>query len=210
MKLYGALLSPYVRKVALVATEKDLPWTLVNSPPGGEDPAFRAASPFRKIPAIDDDGFLLCDSTAIVAYLEARCPAPALLPADPRLRGRAVWFDEFADTILFGAGIKILFHRLVGPKLLKRPYDEAVALQGEAEIVPMLDWLETVAPAQGWLLGETFSLADYAVASALRSLKPVQWGPDAQARPRTAAWYDRVTTRPAWQAVAAIEDRPRR
>ncbi|WP_298200142.1 glutathione S-transferase family protein [Novosphingobium sp.] len=210
MKLYGALLSPFVRKVALVATEKGLDWTLVGSPPGGEDAEFRRASPFGKIPAIDDDGFLLADSTAIVAYLEAKCPAPAVLPADPQLRGRAVWFDEFADTILMGAGLKVLFHRLVGPKLLKRPYDPAVADQGEAELPPILAWLESVVPAEGWLLGGTFSLADYAVASALRSLQPVGWGRNAEAYPATAAWYDRVAARPAWQAVAAIEDARRR
>lgn len=209
MKIYGALLSPYVRKVALVASEKGLPWDLVLTNPGGTDPAFRAASPFGKIPAIDDDGFLLPDSTAIVAYLEARQPAPALLPAEPQLRGRAMWFDEFADTILFGSGIKILFHRFVGPKLLKVPVDEAIAAQGEAEMPAIRAWLESVAPAEGWLLGDTFSLADYAVASALRSLVPVDWGPRPEDYPRTAAWYARVAARPGWQAVAAIEDRPR-
>ena len=78
------------------------------------------------------------------------------------------------------------------------------------EGAPILAWLESVAPAEGWLLGETFSLADYAVASALRSLQPVGWGRNAEAYPATAAWYDRVVARPAWQAVAAIEDKPRR
>ncbi|MBC2668720.1 glutathione S-transferase family protein [Novosphingobium piscinae] len=210
MKLYGALLSPYVRKVALVAAEKGLDWTMVLANPGGEDAAFRQASPFGKIPAIDDDGFLLADSSAIVTYLEAKCPSPALLPAEPQVRGRAVWFDEFADTIYFAAGIKVLFHRLVGPKLLKRPYDEAVALQGEAELPPILAYLESVAPPEGWLVGEPFSLADIAVASVLRTLAAVGWGPDRARYPATATWYARVAARPAWQHVAAIEDARRR
>ena len=206
MKVFGALLSPYVRKVALVAAEKRLPWELVLSNPGSPDPEFRAASPFGKIPAINDGGFGLCDSTAIVAYLEAQYPAIPVLPADPQLRGRAVWFDEFADTIFFASGMKVLFNRLVGPKLLKIGGNEEIAVQGEAELPPILAWLESVVPAAGWLLGETFTLADVSVASVLRSLRAVGWGPDAATYPRTAAWYDRVTARPAWQAVAAIED----
>ena len=206
MKVFGALLSPYVRKVALVAAEKGLPWELVLAGPGSTDPVFRTASPFGKIPAIDDGGFLLCDSTAIVAYLEAKYPAISVLPADPQARGRAVWFDEFADTIHFGAGMKVLFNRLVGPKLLKIGGDEAAALQGEAELPRILAWLETQVPAQGWLVDEAFSLADIAVASVMRSLSAVGWGADAVTYPQTAAWYASVTARPAWQTVAAIED----
>ena len=210
MKLYGALLSPYVRKVALVATEKGLDWTLELTGPGSTDPVFRAISPFGKIPGLDDAGYHLADSTAIVAYLEAKQPEPPLLPADAKLRGRAMWFDEFADTIFFGAGRKVLFNRFVSPRFHKIPGNEAEALEGEAELPEILAYLESVTPAAGWLLGETFSLADYAVTSVLRSIRTVGWGPDAERYPLTAAWYDRVTQRPAWQAVAAIEDAPRR
>ena len=206
MKVYGALLSPYVRKVALVAAEKRVPWSLVLTGHGSRDPEFLAVSPFGKIPAIDDEGFHLADSTAIVAYLEARYPDPALYPADPQQRGRTVWFEEFADTIFFGAGMKVLFNRLVAPKFKKIPGDEAVALQGEAELPPILDYLESVAPAQGWLLGPDFTLADYAVASVLRTMQAVGWGPDAERYPVTSGWYHRVAARPAWQEIAAIED----
>lgn len=210
MKLYGALLSPFVRKVAVAATEKGVPYELVLTGPNGPDPVFRAASPFGKIPAMDDDGYLLADSTAIVTYLDAKHPAVPLLPADPQTRGKAMWFDEFADTVYAASGLKILFNRLVGPKFMKIPGDEALALQGEAELPRILDYLESVAPAQGWLAGEAFTLGDIAVASVMRSLTYVGWGPDAAARPATAAWYGRVTARAAWQAVAAVEDAPRR
>ena len=204
MKLYGALLSPFVRKVAVALEEKGMTYELMVSSPGSPDPAFLAASPFGKIPAIVDGDFSLADSSAIVTYLDARQPAPALLPADPQARGRAMWFDEFADTILGGSGLKILFNRLVGPKLLKVPYDEAVALQGEAEMPRIMDYLESAAPAQGWLAGD-FTLGDIAVASVLRSLTFVGHGPDAAKYPATAAWYARVRARPGWQAVAAQE-----
>ena len=204
MKLYGALLSPFVRKVALIAAEKGMPCELVMTSPGNTDPEFVAASPFGKIPAIRDGLFTLADSSAIAHYLEAKQPDPALLPAEAEARGRAVWFDEFADTVLAGAGLKIVFNRLVAPRLLKLPYDEAVAQQGEAELPAILAYLEGAAPQDGWLAGE-FSLGDVAVASVLRTMTYVGHGPDTAAYPRTAAWYARVSERPAWQAVAAQE-----
>lgn len=206
MKLYGALLSPYVRKVAVICEEKGISWDLARGGPGSTDPEFLAASPLGKIPAIDDDGFTLADSSAIAFYLEAKYPDPCLLPADPQARGKTVFWDEFADTVLGTSGLKILFNRLVGPKLLKVGGDEAIALQGEAELPRWLDWLETQVPAQGWLLGGAFTLADIAVASTMRTLAYVGHGVDAAQRPQIAAWYGRVVARPAWAAVAERED----
>ena len=204
MIVYGALLSPFVRKVIVAAAEKGMPCELARSNPGGEDPAFREASPFGKIPAMRDGEFTLADSSAILHYMEARQPDPALVPADAQARGKAVWFDEFADTILGATCVKILFNRLVGPKLLKRPFDVAVAEQGEAELPAILDYLESVVPAEGWLAGP-FSIGDIAVASMLKSLSYVAQATDAAQRPRTAAWFERVSARSGWQQVAGQE-----
>ncbi|MFN3469513.1 MAG: glutathione S-transferase family protein [Novosphingobium sp.] len=206
MKLYGALLSPFVRKVAVVATEKGISWDLARGGPGSTDPEFLAASPLGKIPAIDDDGFTLADSTAIAFYLDAQYPAPRLIPDDAKQRAKAVFWDEFADTVLGASGLKILFNRLVGPKLLKVGGDEAVALQGEAELPRWVDWFESEVPEDGWLLGDAFSLADIAVASTFRTLAYVGHGVDAAVRPRTAAWFARVAQRPAWASVAEREE----
>ena len=204
MKVYGALLSPFVRKVCVAAAEKGIDYELVARSPGNADAEFAAASPFGKIPAIEDGDYRLADSTAIVTYLEAKQPAPALLPAEPQARGRAMWFDEFADTIYAASGLKILFNRLVAPRILKLPYDENVALQGEAELPRILDYLESAAPTSNWLAGE-FTLGDIAVASMLRTMTYVGFGPSEAGYPRTAAWYARVCERPAWQSVARQE-----
>jgi glutathione S-transferase len=207
MEIYGALLSPFVRKVCLVLEEKGLAYELHLRSPKAEDAVFKAISPFGKIPAMRDGDFALADSSAIAAYIEAKHPSPPLLPTEPQARGRTVWFDEFADTILAGAALKILFNRLVGPKLLKLPYDENVALGGEAELVPILAWLEGAVPPQGWLLGDDFTLADVAVASVFRSLAAVGHAPDAGRHPAIAAWYARVGERPAWRTIAEREAR---
>jgi glutathione S-transferase len=206
MLIYGAMLSPFVRKVCLAAAEKGISYEMKSAAPGSADPDFVAASPFGKIPAMKDGEFTLSDSSAIVAYMEAKHPAPALLPGEAQARGKAVWFDEYADTILAASGLKVLFNRLVGPKFLKIPGDEAVAAQGEAELPRLYAYLESVAPRDGWLVGDSFTLADIAVASMLRTLEYVAVDPSPASCPAIAAWYGRVRARPAWQEVAAQED----
>jgi len=205
MKLYGALLSPFVRKVAVVLAEKGLTYEPKRGGPGSTDPEFLAVSPFAKIPVLDDDGFILPDSTAIVVYLDAQYPDPALIPVKPKARGQAMWFDEFGDTIFAVSGLKILFNRLVGPKLLGKPGDETLALEGETELPRIFDYIESVAPDDGWLVEGAFSIADITVASMLCTLTYVGYGPNQGAYPKTAAWHARVISRPSWQDVAGRE-----
>ena len=207
MKVFGFPLSPFVRKVHLVAAEKGIAVEMVLDPPGQPSPAFLAASPFRKIPALQDGDFTLADSTAIVAYLDTLHPEPAMMPGDARHKAKAIWFEEFADTILVAAGGKVLFNRFVGPKLMGLPGDEAAAEQGLKELGPIRDYLESQLGEDGWLTGGEFSVGDVAVAATLRSMGYVGLEPDAATHPRTAAWYARVKARPAWQKVAALEDK---
>ncbi|HEY7006068.1 MAG TPA: glutathione S-transferase family protein, partial [Sphingomicrobium sp.] len=94
MILYGSSLSPYVRKVLAVAGEKGIELELQPSGAGPGQPSaeFLEASPFRKMPAFRDGDYTLADSSAIVHYLEAKYPEPELIPSDPKLRGKTVWF----------------------------------------------------------------------------------------------------------------------
>ena len=205
MKVFGFPLSPFVRKVHVAAAEKGVPIEMVLFHPSDPPAEYLAASPFRKIPALQDGDFSLADSTAIVTYMEAKHPSPALLPADPQARARAIWFEEFADTILTPAGGKIVFNRFVGPRFMGLIGDEEAAKQGEKDLEPILAYLDKNAPADGWLAGPDFSIADISVASTLRTLGYVGFAPDAARHPATAAWYDRVTSRPGWQEVLARE-----
>lgn len=205
MKVHGFPLSPFVRKVHVLAAEKDLTIEMVLGRPGQPNPEFEAASPFGKIPALQDGDFNLADSTAICTYIDALHPEPPMLPGDPRAKARAIWFEEFSDTILAAAGGKVLFNRFVGPKLMGRVGDEAVAEQGLKELGPIMDYLEAHAPDSGWLAGDGFSIGDIAVASTLRSLGYVGLEPDPARYPRAAAWYDRVKARASWRLVAERE-----
>ncbi len=204
MKIYGFPLSPFVRKVALAASEKGLPfdWEPTNPQAGGEE--FLQASPFSKIPAIKDGDFLLADSTAITVYLEAAYPEPALLPAEPRSRGRAMWFEEVADTVMIPAGAPIVVNRFLRPRIFGSEGDEAAAVAAEQALQRPATYLESQLGENGWLDG-AFSAGDIAVASSIKTLSYAGWTLNAASYPRLAGWYDRVCARDAWQLVAERE-----
>jgi glutathione S-transferase len=204
IKVHGFPLSPFVRKVHVVAAEKGIEIEMVLGKPGQPSDEFLKASPFRKIPALVDGDFNLSDSTAIVTYLDRLHPEPAITPGDAQQAARAIWFEEFADTILIAAGGKVLFNRFVGPKLMGVPGNEELAEQGLKELEPILAYLEDQC-GDGWLTGGAFSIGDVAVAVTLRSMGYIGMEPDAATHPKTAAWYARVKARPSWQAVAAVE-----
>lgn len=201
MILYGSSMSPFVRKVLAFAAEKEIELEVRPVRFADEDPEFRAASPLGKMPALVDGDYSLADSSAIVHYLEAKQPEPELIPSDPRLRGRTIWFDEFGDTILAGCGAKMFFNRVVAPLFLKRPGDEAVAAAAEQKELPrILDYLETVVPGeQGYLIGDRLTLADIAIASPFANLMHLKVEIAEERYPRTLAYTRRILERPSFR-----------
>lgn len=207
MILYGNSLSPFVRKVMVFAAEKGVSLETKAAFPGGDDPAFRAMSPFGKIPAFSDGDYLLCDSSAIVHYIEAKHPSPALIPVEAKGRGRAVWFDEFADTILVPPMGKIYFNRVIA-KLVGRPADLAAADEAQAnELPPVLAWLETQIPASRFLVGDALSLADISVGTMLVNLEHAGAAPDAGQYPKLVAYGESILSRPSFATIVASERR---
>ena len=206
MIVYGSSLSPFVRKVMVFAAEKGLAPDLTAGGFGSGGDDFAEASPFGKMPALRDPGadagkdFCISDSTAIVTYIEAKHPAPALIPADPVARARTIWFEEFADTILTAAGAPIFFNRMVLPQALGQPGDEAAAHRAETEALPpVLDYLERTVPDRGFLVGDGLTLADIAVASPFVNLAHV--GVAIDRWPRIAAYVASIHARPSYAAM---------
>jgi glutathione S-transferase len=198
MILYGSSLSPYVRKVLAFAGEKGI--ELEVQPTGFPNPTaeFLEASPFRKMPAFRDGDYTLADSSAIIHYLEAKQPAPALIPSDPRLRGKVIWFEEFADTVLVTCGAKIFFNLIVAPRFLGRQGDEQAARDAELnDLPPILDYLERTVPDDGaYLVGDSLTLADIAVAGPFANFRHTKTNVDPARYPRTVAYVDRILARP--------------
>lgn len=207
MILYGSSMSPYVRKVIAFAAEKGIELDVQPTGIGDPNPEFREASPFGKMPALVDGDYRLADSSAIIHYLEALQPKPELIPADPRLRGRCIWYEEFADTILTGCGVKMFFNRIVAPVFLKRPGDLAAADAAERDELPkVLDYVESIAPeGGGFLLGGRLTLADIAVAGPFANLRHVKVEVDTKRWPKTAAYVERILSRPSFAPWVARE-----
>jgi glutathione S-transferase len=208
MIVYGSSLSPFVRKVVAFATEKGIELELKPTGLGNQDPEFREASPFGKMPGFRDGDFAISDSSAIVAYLEAIRPEPNLIPIEPRARARAIWFDEFSDTILFACGGKMFFNRIVAPRFLGLPGDEDIATKAECEeLPPLLDYLESVIPASGYLVEDRLTLADIAVASPFANLKHVNVAVDPARHPKVLAYVENILARPSFAPMIEQETR---
>ena len=206
MIVYGSSLSPFVRKVLAFAAEKGIEVELKPTGLGNKDPEFLEASPFGKMPGFRDGDFAISDSSAIVAYLEAVQPEPNLIPTEPKARARTIWYDEFADTILFSCGGKMFFNRIVGPRFLGQAGDEEVARKAECEeLPPLLDYLEVVIPESGFLVEDRITLADVAVASPFANLRHLNVAVDPATHPRLHAYVEAILGRPSFAPHVARE-----
>jgi glutathione S-transferase len=152
------------------------------------------------MPALRDGDFTLADSSAIAAYLDAKFPEPQLIPADPKQRGRTIWFEEFADTVLASCSAKMFYNRVVLPRFFGRPGDEEAARNAEREELPgMLDYLETEVPEPGeFLVGGRITLADIAIASPFANFAHLECARDASRHGRVYAYVDSILSRPSF------------
>ena len=200
MIVYGSSLSPFVRKVLAFAAEKGIEVELKAIGLGNQDPEFREASPFGKMPGFRDGDFAISDSTAIITYLEAIRPQPNLIPTEPKARARTIWYEEFGDTILAACGGRMFFNRVVSPRFLGQPGDEDVAAKAECdELPPLLDYLEKVIPDSMYLVEDRLTLADIAVASPFANLRHLGIAIDGERRPKVKAYVDAILDRPSFK-----------
>jgi glutathione S-transferase len=204
--LHGSPASPFVRKVRVVLAEKKLAYTLDPVMPFGPNPEFRKLSPLGKIPALTDDGKSLPDSSVICAYLERKYPEHPIYPSDPWEYGRALWFEEFADSALVSVtGPKIFFQKVVNPMFFNRPTDEEMVEKAlHEELPPLLDYLEGELDAGEGFVGGTFSFADVTIATQFVNFQHAGYAIDAQRWPKLAAHVAKTLARPSF--AACIEE----
>lgn len=204
--LFGAPVSPFVRKVLVYAAEKGIELPLTPTGLGNHPPEFLACSPFRKMPGFSDGEFRISDSTAIITYLETKYPEPGMIPDDAANKARTIWFDEFADTILTSAAGPIFFNRVVVPKFMGKEGDLAAAAKAETEALPpVLDYLESVIPPSGFLVADRLTLADISVASPFVNASHAGVKLDGAAYPKLAAWVASMHQRPSFATWIARE-----
>lgn len=200
MIVYGSSLSPFVRKVLAFAAEKGIEVELKRIGLAQDDPDFLAASPFRKMPALQDGDFTVPDSSAIIAYLDTVRPEPNLIPLEAKARARTIWYDEFGDTLLYPCGAKMFSNRIVAPRFFGRDGDLETADKAEHEELPgLLDYLERVMPDSLHLVEDRLTLADIAVASPFVNFRHLGIDIGSAARPKVAAFADRMLSRPSFK-----------
>src|SRR5438045_3035750 len=166
LTIIGSFVSPYVRKVLACMNLKGLDYEVDPITPFFGNEEYERLSPLRRIPVLIDGDFSVSDSSVICAYLDEAYPVHPLLPANPKDRARARWFEEYADTRLGDVFIWNLFYqKVVHPLVWGEAGDQARIAKALNEDIPAaLDYLEGQLPADGFLFGE-IGLAAMAVAS---------------------------------------------
>lgn len=218
--LYGAPLSPFVRKVEVVLREKGVGFESesVNILPMPD--WFKEISPARRIPVLRDTSVgtegragTLPDSSAICAFLEKKRPSPSLYPSEPFSHGRAVWFEEWADSELAAAIGLGIFRPIMFARFRNEPPDLDTAKATWKDKLPRLfDYLESELEGAGaakpedarHLLGGALSIADVAIGVQLAQLEMVAGLPDVRRWPRAVTYAERLIARPSFAPNLAI------
>jgi glutathione S-transferase len=205
--IIGSFVSPYVRKVLACMNLKGLAYEVDPITPFFGNDEFRRLSPLCRIPLLIDGDLSVSDSSVICAYLDEAYPDRPLLPADPKDRARARWFEEFADTRLGDLFIWSLFYqKVVHPLVWGEPGDQARIDKAQNEDIPAaLDYLEGELPAAGFLFGD-IGLADISLASFFRNGAYAGFSVDAARWPRTASFVERTLAHPCIAALLPLED----
>lgn len=162
---------------------------------GGEcdGDAYQRISAFRQVPVIDDDGFVVAESAAIVLYLATK--AGKLLPSDAQGRTRVVQWC-FAAT-------STLEPTLVCLDMIAIFESSARKLESEVRKIAQrwLNSLETRLEGRDWIATGEFSAADLVLACVLRSIRRTDL---MEPFPRLQAYYARCFARPAWQRTLEL------
>jgi glutathione S-transferase len=197
IKLYGMPLSPFARKVLLVLDYKELEYENVPTFPGDEAPEFRAISPLGKVPVLEHDGFNLPDTSAISRYLDRIAPENSIYPDDPQLEATACWLEEFADTKLMENCAGLFRERVVNPKFFNEPTNEKLVQNIVDEGLPQcLAYLESVTPDSGYLVGDTLSIADFAVTTCFLQARYGHFDVEGAVAPKLRNYLDRAFASP--------------
>ncbi len=194
MKIYQHPFSSAAFKVRALVHELALPVTLVDvDMMKGEhkSPEFLAKNPNGKVPTLEDDGFILWESNAILCYLAAKKPESGLLPTDARGMAQVQqWLQWHATTFSSSTGEVMM--ETVYAKMFGRTKDEAKYAAGMEKVRRDLGVLEKTLADKEFVCGK-LSIADFSLVSSLLLRTPM--GVDLEAFPHVKAWVARMESR---------------
>ena len=202
--LYGAPLSPFVRKVAVALGEKNIPFEWKPVRPHDRLEEFAHISPLGKIPAYKDDTIALSDSSVICFYLEKMHPEIPLYPADTLELVRALWFEEYFDGGMIKPMSTIYFQKWMNPIFYDKPTDEAQVKEAVEASAPLLAYLESELKPDRWIVGDRFSIADISLTVGFMNLNLTDYTLDKNRYPKLIAYIERAFERPSFRKCDAF------
>lgn len=205
MKLYGYPGSTCTRKVLMTLHEKGLKADFVNvdlAKREQKSPEHLERQPFGVVPVLDDDGYQLYESRAIIRYLDAKFPAPSLTPSTLHAYGRMEQWMSIEQSY-FSQPVLTLVRELVWKRGAGGTPDMGKVDDAREKLIHVFKVTERHLLGNAWMAGETFSLADICFAPYFEYLGATQVGASLiQKHPLVAAWWQRVSSRPSWKAAS--------
>jgi glutathione S-transferase len=193
--------SPFGRSVMATLEEKGAPFRLARLAPKSAE--HLALHPFGRIPIFDHDGFRFYETQAILRYLDRVLPTPPLTPADPKRAARMDQVMNINDWYLFqGVGNVIVFHRVVGPRVMGTVPDEEAIKVAMPRAHTVFDELARLLGTQPYFAGDAISLADLMIAPAMAffTLTP-EWSALGAPHANLVAWLAQMEARPSMKAT---------
>ena len=202
--VYTVPSSPYARAVLATLEEKRVDYRLSPLAPAGiKSEPHLSRHPFGRMPAVEHDGFRLYETQAILRYIDRIFPGPSLTPADPKAAARMDQLMNINDWYLFqGVANVIVFHRVIGPRLLGVTPDEAAIAAAMPQAYVVFGEFAQLLGSQPCFAGDQLSLADLMVAPQLDFFAGTpEWAPLTANKPNLLAWLDRMNRRASMQAT---------
>lgn len=200
MKIYGHPYSSNARRVQMLCEEIGLPYSYdtVDLLAGKQyDPAFLSMNPNGKVPVIDDDGFLMWESQAILRYLADKNGAQDWYPKDLQARARVDQWLDWHQTRLSPPVSKIAFNTLFVPED-KRDLQAMEA--GRKDLTKILPVLDAALKGKAHVCGATPTLADLAMSTTFGYLSMCNY--DLSPYAEITRWYRGLQKRPSFTKTA--------
>ncbi len=199
--LYELQPSPHARKVRLLAAELGIPLHKVAVDPRiGETrtPGYLAMNPNGRIPTLEDDGFVLWESPAILKYLAAKQPERGLAGTDAKTRALVdqwtCWWVGGPEAAL----IALAWELLIKPNVLKQPgNDPGIIADAHARLDRFLPVLDQQLETRDYMVGP-LSVVDFLIGPWLDTA-PARLGFDISRYQNIAAWLERLRAKPYWK-----------
>ena len=202
MKLHCHPLSGNSRRVLLVAAHLDIPLErIVVDLAKGEQrgDAHRALNPNARVPVLEDEGFVLWESRAIMLYLTEKVATQTLMPTDARGRAEVNrWL--FWCAAHMGPANTILVQENMVKGIRGQKADPAEVARGEALFAQHAQVLDAQLSGRSWVTLDRLTLADFSIAASFALAGRAKFPMASYAHLR--AWLERVQELDAWKRTA--------